>query len=63
MRGLGREAARHGAGDERGPVLLQPLDELSLLRNERVDAFRLPVEVFGSNGALLIRGVGGGYDS
>src|SRR6266540_6116932 len=32
--GGGREAAGDGAGDERGALLLQPLDQLPLLRHQ-----------------------------
>ena len=53
--GLGREAARHRARDQRRAVLLEPLDEQPLLRHERVDALRLPVEVRG-DGALFVEG-------
>ena len=57
--GLGREAARHRACDQRRAVLIEPLDEQSLLGHQRVDALRLPVEVRG-DGALFVDGVGVG---
>ena len=42
--GGGRQAAGDGAGDERGALLLQPLDQLPLLRHQPVHPPRLPVQ-------------------
>ena len=53
--GFGWEAARHGAGDQRRPILLQALDEQPLLGYQRVDALGLVVEE-GGDVALLVEG-------
>jgi len=50
---VGREAAGDRARDERGALLLQPLDQRPLLRHQRVDLRRLAVEEVG-DGALLV---------
>src|SRR5712692_4272985 len=42
--GGGRQAAGDGAGDERGALFLQLLDQLPLLPHQRVQPRRLPVE-------------------
>ena len=52
---LGWETARHRARDQRPPILLQPLNQQPLLRNQRVEPLRLPVEE-GGDVALLVGG-------
>jgi len=51
--GGGREASGDRARDERGALLLQPLDQRPLLRHQRVDFRRLAVEEVG-DGALVL---------
>ena len=46
------EALGDGAGDEGGALLLEQLDQPLLLRHQRIDPRRLPVEE-GGDGALL----------
>jgi hypothetical protein len=46
------EALGDGAGDQRRALFLEQLDQLFLLRHQRIDPRRLPVEKSG-NGALL----------
>src|ERR1039457_1164353 len=50
-----RKGGGDGAGDERGALLLQPLDQLSLLRHQPVNPPRLPVQKR-RDGALLDSG-------
>ena len=53
--GVRREAAGDRARNERGALLLQPLDQRPLLRHQRIDLRRLAVEEAG-DGMLLVLG-------
>ena len=51
--GVGREAAGDGARDERGALLLQPLDQGPFLCHQGVELGRLTVEEVGDGAALV----------